>query len=94
MVIEFNGMVRLCANKAIGMLFPSLSWYGERYIDTKTCPVDNKNNLHLKRDFLIILFLSFDVKTRSNECRNLLEKLKEHCRRNIAQEADARLKMK
>ena len=42
---------------------------------------------------LINLVFSFDIKTRKNECRKLIEKLKRNYHRNIAQEANARLKV-
>ena len=36
----------MCTDKLKGKMFPSLTWYGERYIAARKCSIDHKNNLH------------------------------------------------
>lgn len=47
--------------------------------------------IHLNLDSFINLLLSFTIKTCTNKCRKLTQKLKITCHRNIAQEVNARL---
>ena len=64
----------------LSQIFVILSY---KYKNTKTLPVHSKNILHLNLGSFTNLDLSFDVKTLTNEYRNLIEKLKRNDHRNI-----------
>ena len=81
----------MCRNKPIGKLYPSLTRYGESFIDTRKHPT-HKKIMYTQILTLYYLLLSFDFKTRTNEYRKLVEKPKWNCHTIIAQEGDVREK--